>query len=84
MKYKLSISDLAREQLRQLPKDVRRNIGFRIEALTEDLTGNVKKLTDKHPPIYRLRVGNHRVLFGLAGDTIEVQRVKDRRDAYDE
>jgi len=84
MRYQLFISKLAREQLRALPKDIRRNIGFRIDALLEDLAGDVKKLTGKHPPIYRLRVGNHRILFGLVGETIEIHKVKDRRDAYDE
>jgi mRNA interferase RelE/StbE len=82
VKYKLSISDLAREQLRELPKDVRRNIGFRIDALLEDLAGDVKKLSGKQQ-LYRLSVGSHRVLFHLAGDTIEVYAVKDRKEAYE-
>ena len=32
---------------------------------------------------YRLRVGNLRVLFLLAGDAIQVYAVKDRKDAYE-
>lgn len=82
MKYRLSISQAAIEQLRGLPKDLRRNIGFRIEALCEDLQGNVKKLKGQ-PPRYRLRVGGHRILFTLAGEAIEVYAVKDRKDAYE-
>jgi mRNA-degrading endonuclease RelE of RelBE toxin-antitoxin system len=37
MRYSLEISGKAREQLRALPKELRRNIGARIEALREDL-----------------------------------------------
>lgn len=32
---------------------------------------------------YRLRVGNHRVLFTLEGGVIGVYRVKDRKEAYE-
>ncbi len=82
MKYGLSISEAAREQLRTMPPDVRRNIGFRLDSLQENLAGDVKKLSGK-AQLYRLRVGNHRILFRLAGDLIEVYAVKDRRDAYE-
>jgi len=82
MTCRLSISEGAIEQLRALPKDVRRNIGFRIEGLCNDLHGDVKKLKGP-PPRYRLRVGVHRVLFTLAGEVIEVYTVKDRKDVYE-
>ena len=59
---------------------MRRNIGFRIEGLTEDLQGDVKKLKGL-PPRYRLRVGGHRVLFTLVGEEIRVSAVKNRKDA---
>ena len=82
MKYRLSISQAAIVQLRAMPKDLRRNIGFRIEGLCEDLKGDVKKLKG-HPPRYRLRVGGCRVLFTLAGEAIEVYAVKDRKESYE-
>jgi len=53
----------------------------KIEALSHDLTGDVKKLTNQTPE-YRLRVGNYRVLFEIEGDTILVYRVVHRREAY--
>lgn len=82
MRYHLEISENAIEQLRNLPKELRRNIGYRLEQLCEDLQGNVKKLK-AHKNHYRLRVGEHRVLFRLAADVIEVYAVKDRKDAYE-
>ncbi len=78
MRYRIEISKKAREQLRALPKEQRRNIGWRIE----DMRGNVLKLQAKGN-YYRLRVGNFRVLFLLAGDAIKVYAVKDRKEAYE-
>jgi mRNA-degrading endonuclease RelE of RelBE toxin-antitoxin system len=49
MRYRLSISEAAIEQLRALPGELRRNIGFRIESLCEDLQGDVKKLKGSPP-----------------------------------
>lgn len=71
MRYRIEISQKARDQLRELPKEVRRNVGQRMEAMREDLHGDVVKLKDKGSR-YRLRVGSHRVLFVLAGDAIQV------------
>ena len=82
MKYRLSISQAAIDQLRSLPKELRRNIGFRIEGLCEDLQGDVKKLKGDSNR-YRLRVGGYRVLFILADGGIEVYAVKNRKDAYE-
>ena len=82
MRYQIEISEKAREQLRALPKEIRRNIGQRMEAMRDDLRGDVLKLRDKDNR-YRLRIGTFRVLFVLAGDMIQVYAVKDRKQAYD-
>ncbi|MGA2177066.1 MAG: type II toxin-antitoxin system RelE/ParE family toxin [Verrucomicrobiota bacterium] len=82
MRYRIEISRKAREQLRALPKEQRRNIGWRMEEMREDLQGDVLKLQAKGN-FFRLRVGNFRVLFLLAGDAIKVYAVKDRKEAYE-
>ncbi len=82
MRYQLFLSAKARQQLRALEKATRRNIGRRLEALRDDLHGDVKKLEGRNNR-YRLRVGNHRVLFTLEGNLIAVYRVKDRKEAYE-
>src|SRR5436309_13810852 len=76
------ISDKAREQWRALPKEMRRNIGQRMETMRDDLRGDVLKLRDKGNR-YRLRIGTFRVLFVLAGDMIQVYAVRDRKEAYE-
>jgi mRNA-degrading endonuclease RelE of RelBE toxin-antitoxin system len=82
MRYQLEISEKALDQLRALPKPVRRNIGQRLELLCQDFQGDVTKLKAQGLR-YRLRVANHRVLFILAGKAIQVYAVKDRKEAYD-
>ena len=82
MRYRLEISEKAREQLRALPKDRRRTIGYRMEAMRDDLRGDVVRLRDKGKR-HRLRVGTFRVLFVLAGDAIQIYAIKDRKEAYD-
>ena len=81
MNYRLEISEEALDQLRALPKEARRRIGFRLEALQGDLRGDVKKLAGQIGK-YRLRVGEYRVLFALEKDLIIVHQVRDRKDAY--
>ena len=78
--YRLEIKPEARQQLRALPKESRRNIGWRLETLQTDLAGDVKKLTARTHE-YRLRVGDFRVLFKLEGDLISIYAVKDRKEA---
>jgi mRNA interferase RelE/StbE len=82
MLYRLEIKEEARQQLRALTKEHRRNIGWRLQSLQSDLTGDVKKLIARTQE-YRLRVGTFRVLFMLEGDLISVYAVKDRKEAYE-
>ena len=82
VRYRIEISGKAREQLRALPKEMRRNIGRRMEIMRNNLRGDVGKLREKANR-YRLRIGTYRVLFVLAGDVIQVYAVKDRKKAYD-
>ena len=82
MRYRLEIKEEARQQLRALPKDQRRNVGRRLDALQTNLSGDVKKLTAKTHE-YRLRIGALRVLFTLEKDLVSVYAVRDRKKAYE-
>jgi mRNA-degrading endonuclease RelE of RelBE toxin-antitoxin system len=80
VRYQIEISEKAREQLRALPKEIRRNIGQRMEAMRHDLRGDVLKLRDKGNR-YRLRIGTFRVLFVLAGDVISGLRCQRSKES---
>jgi mRNA interferase RelE/StbE len=66
---------------RLLPKVAKRIIA-KIEALRDNLAGDVKRLVH-FTPEYRLRVGDYRVLFAIHANRIMVYRVLHRREAYD-
>ena len=44
--------------------------------------GDVKRLKNIEPPEYRLRLGDYRLRFDDHGDSIEILRVRHRKEAY--
>ncbi len=81
LKYSLAFKPRARKDLKALASDNVVRILGKIEALAENLGGDVKKLSN-HTPEYRLRLGDYRVLFQIDGATIIIFRVVHRREAY--
>ena len=71
----------ALKDLRSFSSQDRKRILVKIEALKDNLTGDVKRLTNFSPE-YRLRVGNYRVLFESDGERVVIYRIKHRKDAY--
>jgi mRNA interferase RelE/StbE len=81
MHYRLIIKDEAKRKLRLLPKRARQEIGYRLFLMQEDLAGQIKKLkADKN--VYRLRVGDYRIIFELERDLFNVYDVGHRKDIY--
>jgi mRNA interferase RelE/StbE len=81
MRYEIEIKDVAKAELKKLPEDVRREIGYRLHLLQQEFSGDVKKLKGSKNE-YRLRVGNHRVLFELVGKRIVIYTLGQRKDIY--
>jgi mRNA interferase RelE/StbE len=82
VQYKIEFKPKAIKDLEQFPVNIRERIINKIEAMQDDLQGDVKRLTD-FTPEYRLRVGDYRVLFELEEQTIMIYRVKHRSKAYE-
>jgi mRNA interferase RelE/StbE len=81
MKFKIEFKPRATKDLRAINKGDGRKILIKIREMENDLTGDVKRLTN-FDPNYRLRIGNYRVLFNIENDVIIIYRVKYRREAY--
>jgi mRNA interferase RelE/StbE len=81
MKYDVQFKPRAVRDIEGLPLRVQSRILARIEEMTEDLKGDVKRLTNFSSE-YRLRVGDYRVLFETEGRTIIIYRIRHRREAY--
>lgn len=62
MTYEIGLKPRAIKDLKSIDATERRKVVSRMEALENDLAGDVKRLTN-FTPEYRLRVGSYRVLF---------------------
>lgn len=68
MQYQIEFKPKAIKDLQKIPVNDRERIINKIEAMQDDLQGDVKRLTN-FTPEYRLRVGDYRVLFELEEQT---------------
>ncbi|MBD2364972.1 type II toxin-antitoxin system RelE/ParE family toxin [Anabaena minutissima FACHB-250] len=84
MTYQIEFTKGANKQLKKLPSDIKERIDLRIQELAIDPRSNgVKKLADEDY-LYRIRVGDYRVIYQIL-DTIllvTVIKVKHRSDVY--
>jgi mRNA interferase RelE/StbE len=67
--------------IERLPSRIQAQVLARIEEMSNDLKGDVKRLTN-FTPEYRLRVGDYRVLFEVEKETIVIYRIRHRREVY--
>lgn len=81
MKYRLAFKPRAQKDFKALSAENQRRVLERIEALADDLAGDVKKLTH-FTPEYRMRAGDYRVLFQVEDVVVTIFRIVHRRDAY--
>lgn len=82
MKYTVGLKPRATKDLRRLQKQDATRVADALERLTDDLSGDVKRLTNFSPE-YRLRVGQYRVLFEIENEKeIVVYRIVHRCEAY--
>jgi mRNA interferase RelE/StbE len=81
MTYEVEVKPRVLKDLKALPAAQQRRILAKMEELSNDLAGDVKKLTSFSPE-YRLRVGKYRVLFEVEEDKVVIYRVVHRKDAY--
>jgi len=80
--FKIIYSEPAKEDLDALPVKFAAQIVKKIRRLENGLLGDIKRLKE-HDVSYRLRMGDFRILFDVVKDVIIVQRIKNRKEAYD-
>lgn len=81
MKYVIELKPKAEKDFKALQEKDGTKLIERLRLLENDLGGDVKKFTN-HTPEYRMRSGDRRVLFEVAGEKIIVYRIVHRKDAY--
>ncbi len=82
MGRRVTFTDQAKADLRAIPQPVAIQILRTLARFLESEEGSVKRLQGVEPPLFRLRTQDHRVIFRDLGGSIEVSRVRDRKDAY--
>lgn len=83
MTWQLRINPRAEREMRDLPDNLLRRIDARIRSLVENpWPRGTRKLTNV--ALYRLRVGQYRVLYSVdeTGGVVEIVAVRHRREAY--
>ena len=78
----VAFTEQAKADLRAIPQPAAIQILRTLARFLESDEGNVKRLQGVEPPLYRLRAQDHRVIFRDLGDSIQVTRVRNRKDAY--
>ena len=81
MLYKIEFKPQSLKDGKTIPRKDLERILKKIEALQENMLGDVKHLTNTEPE-YRLRVGDYRVLFEVHEEIIVVYRIRHRKDIY--
>jgi len=81
MKYDIQFKPKAVKDIEDLPSRMQARMLARIEEMSNDLKGDVKRLAN-FTPEYRLRIGDYRVLFEIEEETIIIYRIRHRREAY--
>ncbi|MFB3887155.1 MAG: type II toxin-antitoxin system RelE/ParE family toxin [Thermodesulfobacteriota bacterium] len=81
LRYDIQFKPRAVRDIERLPSRIQTQVLARIEDMSDDLKGDVKRLTN-FTPEYRLRVGDYRVLFEVEKEAIVIYRIRHRREVY--
>lgn len=84
MAYRVILQRSAAGELEDLPQPIRRRVARAIEGLTSDPRPPGAKLLTGSDRIWRVRVGDYRILYRVNDDLVEVLviRIRHRSDAY--
>ena len=82
MGYQLVYTRRAVKDIQRLDHTVKQRLKTVLEKYREDPLRFAHKLTNPALGTYRFRVGGHRVIFDLEGDTLIILRVGHRKDIY--
>lgn len=82
MLRRVVFSDEARAEVRTIDRTTALRLLKALTRFLETDSGDVKQLEGYEPPMYRLRIGDWRLLFRRRGDAVQVVRVRNRSEAY--
>lgn len=84
MPLSIVVSDDARREFMTLPHRIQRQIKAKLERLAVNPSvADVKPLHGSLRGIMRARSGDYRIWFQVAGDSLRVARITNRKEGYD-
>ena len=84
MPYRIEFTNRAARELKALDKTTVKRIAARIDALADNPRPQSSKLLERNDRLYRIRVGDYRVIYQVEDRTVLVLivRVGHRREIY--
>ncbi len=86
MAYRIVIGRSAEKEIRKLPSSVLKRVVNAISELSENpRPDGCKKLKGSDEELWRIRIGDYRVLYFIEDEVqlVDIQRVRHRKDVYD-
>ncbi len=83
--YMIIIGKSALKQLQDIPHKERRKISAEIDLLAKDpRPSGVKKLKGVNEDLYRVRVGNYRIVYTIEDKIklVDIRQIGNRKDIY--
>ena len=82
--YTVTFSRSARKELESLPDSIVQRIFPKIEALEDNPRPRGVKKIEGEERMYRIRVGDYRVIYEIIDRTrtVDIAHIRHRRDAY--
>ena len=75
-------TELAKADIRAIEQQTALQVLRTLARYAKTGEGNTRQLQGIEPPLLRLRAQNHRVFFRDKGESLEISRVLDRKEAY--
>ena len=84
MTYRLVLKPAAERDLAAVPREILRRLDVRIRSLAHEPRPRDAMELAGPDPLYRLRVGDYRILYDVSDQekVVRVARVRHRREAY--
>ena len=82
VKYKVLYSKTAKKDIQKLDSVVKSKVGKKLLLYSQNPTQYAHPLSGKEDGDYRWRIGKIRVTFDLKNRTIDVLRIRYRREVY--
>ena len=84
MKYKIVFLPVARKELISLPHEIQKRIDRKIIAFADDPRPHDVKALHGGEKLYRVRVGDYRIVYKVEDKiiTVIIVRVRHRKDVY--